>query len=141
DRQSLVREFVFLAPRRQHSQETAIDMRRVGAGMSPNLFEIHMRQAIRLVNLVQPGAELHEPHTAAVISAGLQIERARNDVTFTAYRKPAFRAEVQHHYLRHSAYFPFSLSPRFVLHPFIRSLFLSLRQDASAWATSPAHAA
>jgi hypothetical protein len=70
---------MLLAPGRQRRQQTAIDVRGIGAGMAADLFEIDHAKRHVAVELIEPPAESQVPHTAAVVSAWPKRHGATRD--------------------------------------------------------------
>ena len=85
-----------LAPCRQVSQEAAVCVRSINAGMSAHLLEINGVNApfAAIFHVRQPPLELQEPHPAALESLWLERLRATCDRAVAEHRPPGRRTEV-----------------------------------------------
>ena len=90
DGHALVGDRVLLAPGRQRGEQTAMDMRGVGAEMSAYFFVMDDADAgCVLRHAVEPGAEAQVANAAAVVAARAERHRAAEDLTVSRAQCPA----------------------------------------------------
>ena len=79
DRHALIGDAVLFAPSRQGCQQTAIDVRGIGAGVAAHLFEIDRAECNVALELIQPPTKSQVSHAAAVVSAWPKRHGATRD--------------------------------------------------------------
>ena len=81
---------VLLAPGGQRGEQTAIDVRRISAGVAAHFLEVDGAQAADVGHqLVEPTAEAQVAHSAAVVAARPERHRAAGDRAVAGAQRPA----------------------------------------------------